>query len=357
MSKYISKNLQKIIKKDAKSIKKFNKIKNLNNKINLTELMNQLSSFFGYRHFNELDNLFKNKSLLEKKHVIDLEELYDKELYELINRYEIFVKGILNYDCLDFYDCNLSFLNLKSKTNSIIHNQNKKGEVFLVDQYKKNNYFKLSNAEMDELKFYCNKEKLDVQDFNRFFNDDGISFSELKKLNVPLRFIYDISEKKTENFFNLLMLMIKEYDNKQRSFLDTFKNLYVGVQIIQGKTEQEKIEIIKSISPEITAHNKMACIDIEDDSLNKMNPNIKTFKKKNSMIETLGWDIRSYKLNILLFNNPNWSEDYEEILKWCQCGYLIIVFTDDDYDHFNLLNDNNRDLISEASYFHIYNTY
>ena len=358
MSKYTNKDLSSIIKSDAKTIKKINNKINPPEKITLTKIMNQLSVFFGYRHFNELDNLSKNKKQLEKNNIKELENLQDFELEKIIDNYKKNIeKNILKVEYHMLFGYNFKIKILKSKTKSISNNSFLDGEELLIDQYKKNNYFKLNNDEMIDFKLYCQRENINPEKFYLFFNQEGIVLSELIDRDTPVRFCYDKKEKNTGEFFKILMLIIKKNQNKKRNFFDTFKNLNMGLQIIQGKTEKEKSEIIKGLSPEINNNNKAACIDITDKTINEENPSIQLFEKKETVIQTLGYLIRSDKLETIVFNNPDWAKEAKEIFKWVQCGYLIIVFTDDNYDHFDLLKDNNIPITEESFVFEVYNTY
>jgi hypothetical protein len=92
MSKYKHENLSKYIKQDAKSIKK-----NLDHKENISDILNTISTFFGYRHYHELKS---NDNKINESDFVNLSELSFLQLLIIKKEYKDFILN--NYSISDF---------------------------------------------------------------------------------------------------------------------------------------------------------------------------------------------------------------------------------------------------------------
>jgi len=153
MAKYIHTDLVKIIKSDVKKIKAHNEeLKN-------SDIANTLSTFFGWRHFNELQSNVEKESILYNKKLSQIKNMAYDELDSFKTKYITFIntnfyKDIKNEDEKYIYDP----FNIKSgifgrlKNKKITFLKKTEGSFILdISLLRGETYIKLNNQNTEDL--------------------------------------------------------------------------------------------------------------------------------------------------------------------------------------------------------------
>lgn len=168
MSKYTHINLHSYLKQDAKLIKK-----SITKKESITNILNSLSTFFGYRHYHELRVIEKKSSsnIYKQFHgFINLSKISFSQLIIIKNEYNEFVKNLYKLDEFDskIKNINLDAVNFKiDKSNDIFNelkgvackfNLNHKilysaNYIYNLFSQSKKHYINTDDESVDSLKF------------------------------------------------------------------------------------------------------------------------------------------------------------------------------------------------------------
>jgi hypothetical protein len=351
MTKYIQKKLVEIIKLDSK------KIKQKRNDIRLTVIMNKLSSFFGFRNFNELKKINENEKNYFSSKFTQLENLNDSQLGELTNNYINYINKKLipnfkeTYEIITFLKTNIYNINITKSMENGIRNESE-NESLKIDLTIIKPIFKINEIEKKELEYFCKKENINLYNYYHFFSsDNGLSLFDIKNLNQLVIFYYKKDDNDLKIFLNLLIILIKNHINKNLIMEENIDKSSVGCQIIQNCESSKKLEIItKLFDKNLPLGAKIGVFQFKD--LNYKNEKIRKYDSTKD-VKTC---IRYCDPDILIFNNPDLIEHRVTIHNLVQCGYKVIIFTDTNYNHFNMIEDN-------ESYFYVsdfletYNTY
>lgn len=356
MTIYIKNNLVNIIKDDSK------KIKNLNKTLKLTKIMNELSTIFGFRNFNDLKKTIEKNNYKKNINFKNLDDLFDEEFRDLKSKYYNYISFellpkfeniVLHYQI--FSKSKIEDININKEITNDIFSKNKNDD-FKIDLTNENVVFKISELEKDEIKYYCKIENIKFEGFSNLMSDNnGISLKNIKNIDKKVIFKYKKDDEKIETFIKLLLIIIKNHHNNNKEMIDTISNINSGCQIIKEKNEVNIINIINNIldykETKKQKKLKVALFGIDKDFKNKENILFKKFK-----INEYKDCIRYANPNVIIFNEPNMENLYEEIYKLICIGHLVIIFTKKNYDHFEIIKRNGF-FLKNLDMIHLFNTY
>jgi len=351
MTKYIKKNLVNIIKADSKKIRK------KASELKLTEIMNTLSVFFGFRNFNELKKASENDKNYTSGNFKNLEDLNNGDFNSFYTKYSLYIKDFLFFSSnetpfviLKFINSKLQNTNTTKEISNGIYSKNKK-DYLKIDLTTINPVFKINDLEKKDIKYYCEKENIDLAIYSEYISfEHGVSLSNIKKSTYPIVFYYKKNNKKLEKFLKLFFLVVKNYINKNKDIDKQIVSQMQGHQIIQQCSEDRKLDIIKNI---FKNDEKIKIGVFNFNNIDYDNKNIRIYED----IKSFRTCIRYCKPDVLIFNNPDIKEWGFDLYELNLMGYLVIIFTDTNYNHFNMIEDNNQSYLSEVYSLHSYNTY
>ena len=299
MPKYISNQLSNILKIDSKKIKKHTNLKN-------TEILNKLSSFFGYRHYHELKQNEKNiLQLLKYNNYIYLNNLSYSEFIILKGNYQEYIKLNLNIDF--FYSSLDKAHEIKpqfkiNESNEVLDKiKNKIKFSNITKEQLKDKYFLFDNIFKNSFQEYSNlsKNKTIYSNCYTTYSWEGI-YSDFKTENI-ISDMYKIESylcgfgKNKIIFFNNLNY-IKNLETVFDLFFDENNKLYDSEGIIDFNYLNKNNEYKAGVLFSLNTYMYFECLDI---ALKKL---YSITKNDYLKISNYGYDFEcSFKDNCLRF--------------------------------------------------------
>tara|TARA_B100000700_G_scaffold71271_1_gene79262 strand:- start:29772 stop:31043 length:1272 start_codon:yes stop_codon:yes gene_type:complete len=263
--KYYNYELIKFLKHDAK------KIKYLTPQLKNSEILNLLSRYFGWRHFNELSKKVSGKQnfIIDNKNIslLSFSSMSFKELNEFKENYKNYLKDKLYLTQNDINKLNSLFLKIKYE--KLIYINNNKYKDFEIDL--NDYYIKLNNQEIKDLflrllklensmwvrrafllfkdirKMVLNIEgkNINYQEYLRYFISGENLIKYIKRKKIAIK---DIREKYKAIYANPLIEKVLEPNSsfdKNRSFYENYAYLSMQIMIkpFTEKDPENKIEI------------------------------------------------------------------------------------------------------------------
>jgi hypothetical protein len=309
MTKYIHKDLVTFIKSDVK------KIKLINSNLKNSNIANSLSTYFGWKHFNELQKNINKDNILNDKTLYNISEMKKDELQIFKNNYTIFINesffNISKNNKIDPFNINSGlFHKIKNKIKIIEYLQEVKGAPTLeLSLFNDLTQITLTNENI-ELIHNIEKRFLIIIFIDELIlcNDsiEGIKWSTEEHINEFLQSNkkqkYDNMnyQTRTECYFMSRLNSLKEEieKNKYDEIFKLFKN-FNFINLIKNNIEKDAtIKMCK-------LYTDMSNIS-ESEMFPKTINNIFLSKKDNTKIISLD-EIINFKGNVRLTKWENYD--------------------------------------------------
>lgn len=207
MAKYIHTDLVKIIKSDVK------KIKSQNTELKNSDIANTLSTFFGWRHFNELQSNVEKESILYDKSLSQISDMAYDELDSFKGQYRRFINKM-------FY-------------------KNKEDEKFVYDPFniRAGIFGKLKNKKVTFLKKIEGSFILDIcllrgETYIKLSNQNTEELIRLHVEELRTRGGDGMWAGRAEIYINSLMDALKK-DNKEPNFQKNIKESFEFYDLVK----------------------------------------------------------------------------------------------------------------------------
>ena len=211
MAKYAHTNLIRFIKSDAK------KIKSLNPNLKNTEISNVLSTYFGWRHFNELKINLDKEEILYCDTLQKISELNFDELNNLKNKYIRFVNKNFPQDKDNYDPYNIGdggFGRLKNKKITYLK-KIKNSPILDISLLCGETYIKLSNEET------VNFLKINHEELYKVYKNSNSNCMWRGRGQIFLNAVFKALEKDpTENNYQTLLHSFCRFENLNKYFFN-----------------------------------------------------------------------------------------------------------------------------------------
>ena len=217
MSKYIYKNLDSILKKDSQIIKNGNQL------LNKSDILNKMSQFFGWRHYNELKINIKNKN---RDNFIDINSLDSSQLLKLQQDYHAYINKTFDFVKVEY----LNKKDIKSSAyNIIVMDKEKRPALFdmtegLFFNIKKDDVFYIESNKSSKINLFDEKYCF------KFNNKDFILYlKELKKVfyknnnNLTSKWCPELRNRLIDSFIQCI-----ELDTRNSCYHSNFLRITKG---------------------------------------------------------------------------------------------------------------------------------